>query len=50
MNADALVLMVATLAVIWGGLAASVVLLARRPERTDLPEGGEDGPDPVTGE
>ena len=44
MTADALVLMAATLAVVWGGLGASIAFLARRPDRADLPEGGDDAP------
>ncbi|WP_297083260.1 methionine/alanine import family NSS transporter small subunit [uncultured Demequina sp.] len=47
MSGDALALMLASMAVIWGGLAASVTFLARRPESTEMPEGGED--DPVAG-
>ncbi|WP_144018816.1 methionine/alanine import family NSS transporter small subunit [Demequina sp. NBRC 110056] len=46
MSADAIVLMVVSMAVIWGGLGISVAVLARKPERTDLPEGGEDTPAP----
>lgn len=46
MTADALVLMVATLAVVWGGLGASIAFLARRPDRSDLPDGGQDTPAP----
>ena len=45
MDAGAVVLMVATMALIWGGLGVSVAMLARRPERDDLPPGGEDDPD-----
>lgn len=39
MNVGAIVLLVVSLVVLWGGLAASIVLLARRPERTDWPTG-----------
>jgi hypothetical protein len=45
MNADAVTLMVISLVVLWGGLAASIVAIVRRPDRTDWPEGwDEDGP------
>ena len=36
--------MVATAALVSEGRGASVVMLARRPERDDLPPGGEDDP------
>lgn len=42
MNADALILMIVVMAIIWGGLVASIVFLARRPEASHLPDGGED--------
>lgn len=42
MNADALILMIVVMAIIWGGLVASIVFLARRPEAGHLPDGGED--------
>ncbi|MFV0287676.1 MAG: methionine/alanine import family NSS transporter small subunit [Demequina sp.] len=42
MSGSAMALMVVSMVVIWGGLAASIIFLARRPEREDLPEGGED--------
>jgi len=44
MSGDALALMLATMVLIWGGLGASVAFLARRPEATDVPEGGDDDP------
>ncbi|WP_084127008.1 methionine/alanine import family NSS transporter small subunit [Demequina sp. NBRC 110054] len=46
MSADALLLMLLAMAVIWGGLAASIVFLARAPEHTHMPPGGEDDPPP----
>ncbi|WP_156157569.1 methionine/alanine import family NSS transporter small subunit [Demequina pelophila] len=46
MATDALVLMIVSIALLWGGLAASVVFLARRPERVDMPAGGEDDVEP----
>ncbi|MFI6424884.1 methionine/alanine import family NSS transporter small subunit [Promicromonospora sp. NPDC050880] len=51
MSGAAIALLVVALVVVWGGLAVSIVALARRPERTDYPhgwqhEGGpEDRPD-----
>ncbi|WP_084076688.1 methionine/alanine import family NSS transporter small subunit [Demequina sp. NBRC 110057] len=42
MSGEAIALMVVSMIVIWGGLAAAIVFLARQPEREDLPEGGED--------
>jgi hypothetical protein len=44
MNAGAIALLVVSLVVVWGGLAVSIVALARRPERTDWPQGlGREG-------
>jgi hypothetical protein len=39
--------MVVSLVVVWGGLAASIFALARRPERTEFPQGWqhEGGPE-----
>lgn len=42
MTSSAIVLMVISLVVLWGGLAASIVAIVRRPDRTDWPSGGED--------
>lgn len=42
MNADALILMILVMVVIWGGLAAAIAFLVRRPEADHLPAGGED--------
>ncbi|MBL0886119.1 methionine/alanine import family NSS transporter small subunit [Myceligenerans indicum] len=39
MNASAIVLMVVSLLLVWGGLAVSIVMLVARPERPDWPEG-----------
>ncbi|MDN4473742.1 methionine/alanine import family NSS transporter small subunit [Demequina zhanjiangensis] len=47
MTGSALVLMIASMALIWGGLAASAVGLARRPENSHMPPGGEDDPTPT---
>ncbi|GAB3159643.1 hypothetical protein GCM10027059_06210 [Myceligenerans halotolerans] len=40
MNAGAIVLMVFSLLVVWGGLGVSIAMLMARPERTDWPDGG----------
>ncbi len=37
----AIVFLVISIVVIWGGFALSTIALARRPERTDYPAGGE---------
>lgn len=42
MNAGAIVLMVVSLLVVWGGLGVSIVMLTARPERTEWPEGPAD--------
>ncbi|MFV0634452.1 methionine/alanine import family NSS transporter small subunit [Demequina sp.] len=42
MSPEAITLMVVSMVVIWGGLGASIAFLARKPERDDLPDGGED--------
>jgi len=39
MSSAAVALMVISLVVLWGGLAASIVAIVRRPDRTDWPEG-----------
>ncbi|WP_144276393.1 methionine/alanine import family NSS transporter small subunit [Demequina sp. NBRC 110053] len=44
MSPEAVALMAVSMLIIWGGLVGSIVLLARRPEPTDLPDGGEDTP------
>lgn len=41
MSSEAIALLVVSLVVVWGGLAVSIVALARRPERTDWPHGWE---------
>lgn len=38
MNANAIVLMVVALLIVWGGLGVSIAMLMARPERTDWPE------------
>ena len=47
MTGSALMLMIASMIVIWGGLAASAFALVRRPESSHLPPGGEDNPAPT---
>ncbi|WP_156162216.1 methionine/alanine import family NSS transporter small subunit [Demequina iriomotensis] len=42
MTGDALTLMLVSIVLIWGGLAASIVYVARRPENDHMPAGGED--------
>jgi len=42
MNGDAILLMVLSLAVVWGGLVVSILALRARSERADFPSGGED--------
>ncbi len=37
----AIVFLVISVVVIWGGFAVSTIALARRPERTDYPAGGD---------
>lgn len=41
MSAEAIALLVVSLVVVWGGLVVSIVALARRPERTEFPQGWE---------
>ncbi|PUB28723.1 putative methionine/alanine importer small subunit [Promicromonospora sp. AC04] len=41
MSSAAIALMVISLVVLWGGLAASIVVIVRRPDRTDWPDGWE---------
>ncbi|MBE1877054.1 MetS family NSS transporter small subunit [Myceligenerans pegani] len=41
MNAGAIVLMVVSLLLVWGGLGVSIAMLMSRPERTEWPEGWE---------
>ncbi|WP_460774218.1 methionine/alanine import family NSS transporter small subunit [Microbacterium sp. GXF7504] len=42
MTAVAVVFMLLSIVIVWGGCAASAVYLTRRPERSDFPPGGED--------
>lgn len=42
MNAGAIVLMVFSLLVVWGGLGVSIAMLVARPERTDWPDGRDE--------
>ncbi|GAA1605954.1 methionine/alanine import family NSS transporter small subunit [Leucobacter chromiireducens] len=43
MTPIAITFLVLALTIIWGGLIASTVFLARRPEVAEYPAGGEDG-------
>jgi hypothetical protein len=46
MSGEAIALLVVSLVVVWGGLAVSIIALARRPERTEFPHGWhDDGPE-----
>ncbi|WP_105566367.1 methionine/alanine import family NSS transporter small subunit [Microbacterium halophytorum] len=47
MSAIAITFLIIAAVVVWGGLVASIVFLARRPEVEAYPTGGED--EPVTG-
>lgn len=42
MTPIAIIFLVLSVLVVWGGFAASTLHLARRPERGDYPEGGAD--------
>jgi hypothetical protein len=42
MTPVAIVFLVLALVVVWGGLAASIMFLRRRPELTEYPPGGTD--------
>ncbi|MEL7977746.1 methionine/alanine import family NSS transporter small subunit [Isoptericola sp. F-RaC21] len=42
MNGSAIMLMVLSLLIVWGGLLVSILALRARPERADFPEGGVD--------
>ncbi len=42
MTPIAIVFLVLSILVVWGGFAASALFLARRPEREDYPAGGVD--------
>lgn len=42
MSTVAIVFLIISVTLIWGGLLASVVFLARQPEVETYPEGGED--------
>lgn len=49
MTGIAITFLVLALVIVWGGLVASALFLARRPERTDLPaEPGGPGADART--
>ncbi|WP_156165428.1 methionine/alanine import family NSS transporter small subunit [Demequina rhizosphaerae] len=42
MSGSALALLTVSIVLIWGGLAGSIIVLARRPENDHMPAGGED--------
>ncbi|MCK9794370.1 methionine/alanine import family NSS transporter small subunit [Isoptericola sp. 4D.3] len=42
MTGPAILLMLCSLVVVWGGLLVSILALRARPERADFPEGGLD--------
>lgn len=42
MTPIAITFLIVSIVVIWGGFAASTILLARRPERADYPPGSAD--------
>ncbi|MBD5784950.1 methionine/alanine import family NSS transporter small subunit [Cellulosimicrobium terreum] len=42
MNTSAVILLILSIVVVWGGLVASALALRARPERTVFPPGGED--------
>lgn len=39
MSGAAIALLVTAILILWGGLAVSIVALARKPDRTDWPQG-----------
>lgn len=47
MSAVAILFLVISIVLVWGGLFASVVFLARKPEVAAYPEGGFEGDDSV---
>jgi len=42
MSGSAIVLLAVSIVLVWGGLAGSIIVLARKPENDHMPEGGED--------
>jgi hypothetical protein len=42
MSTSAILMLIVTLVVVWGGLAGAILALRARPERSDYPPGGED--------
>ncbi|GAA1721995.1 hypothetical protein GCM10009809_17080 [Isoptericola hypogeus] len=42
MTTPAIMLMVLSLLIVWGGLVVSIFVLRARPERADYPAGGDD--------
>ncbi len=37
MSATAIVMLIVAISIVWGGLAASIVFLRRRPEKAEMP-------------
>lgn len=42
MTTEAILIMLLAMLIMWGGLVVSIIALRARPERDDLPPGGED--------
>ncbi|WP_082805815.1 methionine/alanine import family NSS transporter small subunit [Pseudoclavibacter helvolus] len=42
MTPEAITMLIIAIGIVWGGCAASVIALRRRPERADYPAGGHD--------
>ena len=47
MTPIAITFLVFSIVILWGGLVASSVFLAKRPEIAEYPAGGEDEPDGI---
>lgn len=50
MTPIAITFMILSIVLLWGGLTASAVFLARRPETSEYPAGGEELPDEEQGD
>lgn len=48
MSGSAIALLAVSILLVWGGLAVSIVMVARRPENSHMPPGGEDTQVPDT--
>lgn len=48
MTTTAIIFLVVTIVVVWGGLLVSILALRAKPEATDLPDGGHDDEGPGT--